>query len=40
MDKASIIEMAMGAIKERIDYEMGRIIDNILDINTPPFEKA
>lgn len=39
MDKASILEMAMGAIKERVDYEMGRIIDNILDINTPPSKK-
>ena len=26
--------MAMGAIEERVDYEMGKIIDNIMDINT------
>lgn len=33
-DKKSIIEMAMGAISERVDYEMSKIIDNILDVNT------
>ena len=26
--------MAMGAIQERVDYEVGRIMDNILDLNT------
>ncbi|MCI9576596.1 MAG: hypothetical protein HFJ84_08040 [Clostridiales bacterium] len=34
MEKQSIIDMAMGAIKEKVDYEMSKIIDNILDINT------
>jgi hypothetical protein len=34
--KASIIEMGRGAIMERIDYEMGRVIQNILDPNTDP----
>lgn len=34
MDKKIILEMAMGAIQERVDYEMGRVIDNILDVNT------
>ena len=34
MDKTSILEMAMGAIQERVDYEMGRVLDNILDPNT------
>lgn len=34
MDKKSILDMAMGAFKERADYEMTKIIDNILDPNT------
>ena len=35
----SILEMARGAIIERADYEMGRIMQNILDPNTKPTEK-
>lgn len=35
-DRTSILDMAIGAIKERADYEMARIIDNILDPNTDP----
>lgn len=31
LDKKSILEMSMGAILERVDYEMGKVIDNILD---------
>jgi hypothetical protein len=34
--KASILAMAKGAISERVDYEMGKIIQNILDPNTEP----
>ena len=34
--KASILDMAKGAISERVDYEMGRVIQNILDPNTDP----
>ena len=34
MDKKSILEMARGSIIERTDYEMSKIIDNILDVNT------
>lgn len=30
----SILDMAEGAIKERCDIEMSKIIDNIMDINT------
>ena len=30
----SILEMARGAITERVDYEMGRVLQNILDVNT------
>ena len=30
----SIIDMARGAFKERVDYEMRKIIDNVLDPNT------
>lgn len=35
----SILEMARGAIIERADYEMGRVMQNILDPNTKPTEK-
>lgn len=38
-NKTSILEMAKGAILERTDYEMSKIIDNILDINTNPTKK-
>lgn len=31
---SSLIDMANGAIKERLDYEMGRVIQNISDLNT------
>lgn len=31
---ASIVDLANGAIKERVDVEMGRVVRNILDINT------
>lgn len=39
LDKKSILEMSMGAILERVDYEMGKVLDNILDINTKPDAK-
>lgn len=32
--KKSILQMARGAIQERADYEMSRLLDNILDPNT------
>lgn len=35
----SILDMARGAIKERVDYEMAKVIDNILDPNTSPTKK-
>ena len=38
-ESASILDMAMGAIKERVDYEIGHVIDNILDPNTNPTKK-
>ena len=38
--RTSILDMAMGAIKERADYEMAHIIDNILDPNTDPKRNA
>lgn len=40
----SLLDMANGAIKERIDYEMGRVMQNIF--NTPfnnsvlPYERS
>ena len=39
LDKKSILEISMGAILERVDYEMGRVLDNILDPNTKPTGK-
>ena len=35
----SILEMARGALMERADYEMKRIVANILDANTNPTAK-
>lgn len=32
--KSSILQMARGAIQERVDYEVAKVIDNILDVNT------
>lgn len=42
LDKKSILDMSMGAILERVDYEMGKVMDNILDPNTkaPPSAKS
>ncbi len=34
--KKSILQMARGAIQERADYEMSRLLANILDANTSP----
>ena len=34
MESKSVLEMARGAIAERTDYEMAKIIENILDVNT------
>lgn len=38
-NRKSIIDMAQGDIKERADYEMARILDNIMDPNTTPTKK-
>ena len=35
----SILDMDAGAFKERADYEMAHVIDNILDPNTDPQKK-
>lgn len=37
--RRSIMDMARGAIKERCDVEMGRILNNIMDENTKPTVK-
>lgn len=34
LDKKSILEMSMGAILERVDYEVEKVLGNILDPNT------
>lgn len=38
-NQKSILQMAQGAFEERVDYEMSRVIDNIMDINTDPTAK-
>lgn len=35
MDKKSVLQMASGALLERANYELERIVENILDPNTP-----
>lgn len=37
--RKKILEMARGALMERADYELSRIIENIMDINTPATKK-
>lgn len=37
--RESILRMASGAIEEKVDYEVTRVIDNILDLNTKPDAK-
>lgn len=37
--KKSILEMCNGAFQERTDYEMNRLIENIMDPNTDPVAK-
>ena len=37
--RSSMLQMAKGAIQERVDYEVSRVIDNILDMNTDPKAK-
>lgn len=39
INKKSILETARGAILERADYEMAKILDNIIDPNTDPTKK-
>lgn len=39
MNQKSIIDMARGAFKERADYEMAKILENILDPNTKAEKK-
>lgn len=39
MEKASILEMARGAIMEQVDVEVSKIVDNIIDVNTEPKKK-
>lgn len=38
-ERKNILEMARGAIMERVDVEMDRVIENILDPNTPAKKK-
>lgn len=36
LNRQSILRMAMGAIEERVNYEMGKVVENIIDPNTEP----
>ena len=35
----SILQMVNGAIQERVDREVGKVVENILDVNTDPVAK-
>ena len=37
--RTSLLQMAKGAIQERVDYEVEKVVDNILDIHTDPTAK-
>ena len=39
MDTKSILQMARGAFQERVDLEMTKVVENILDPNTKPTQK-
>ena len=39
VNKKSVLEMAMGAIAEITDYEVERVVANIMDPNTSPTAK-
>ena len=39
IEAKSILEMAQGAIMEQVDAEVGKIVDNILDLNTESKKK-
>lgn len=34
LNKKNVLEMSSGAILERVEYETGKVIDNIMDPNT------
>ena len=38
-DAKSILQMARGAFQERVDLEMAKVVENILDPNTKPTQK-
>lgn len=38
-EKKSVLEMARGAIMEKVDVEIDRVMGNIMDPNTPPKAK-
>ena len=37
--RSSILQMVNGAVQERVDLEVSRVVDNILDVNTDPTAK-
>ncbi len=39
INRKSIVEMARGGFLERVDYEMSKIMDNIMDPNTKATDK-
>jgi len=39
IETKSILEMAQGAIMEQVNAEVGKIVDNILDVNTEAKKK-
>ncbi len=39
LEKVSLLQAMQGAINERVDYEMQKVVDNILDVNTEAKKK-
>lgn len=39
LEKVSLLQAMQGAINERVDYEMEKVVDNILDVNTEAKKK-
>ncbi len=39
LEKVSLLQAMQGAINERVDYEMQKVVDNIMDVNTEAKKK-
>lgn len=39
LEKSSLLDMVQGGVKERVDIEFGKLVDNVLNPNTDPKKK-